>query len=78
MNLTDAFDSVDVSCLLRKACDAAGSQKAFAWKIGVTPAFVHRVLNANAAPSQVILDALGLKKVTRYVPVSKSTDGVNQ
>jgi hypothetical protein len=60
------LDSIEVCRRLSAACKAAGSQKAWAEKHGVSPAYVSDVINALRPPGQSILDALGLVRVVRY------------
>lgn len=48
---------------LRAACKAEGSQRAFAARLGVSPAYVSAVLGGVRPPSRVVLDALGLERV---------------
>lgn len=59
-------DLLDVCRLLRAECRTAGSQKAWAERHGVSPAFVCDVLNARREPSGAILSALGLVRVVKY------------
>jgi len=59
--------ALDVSGRLRRACDAAGGQKAWADRYGISPQYVCDVLNARRAPGDSILAALGLRKLVRYV-----------
>ena len=51
---------------LRAACEAAGSQRAFAQAHQFTPAYVHDVLHGRRPPADRILDALGLERVVIY------------
>jgi hypothetical protein len=60
------LDSIEVCRRLSAACKNAGSQKAFAEKHSLSPAYVCDVLNARREPGQSILDALGLVRVVRY------------
>lgn len=60
------LDSVEVCRRLSAACKMAGSQKAFAEKHGISPAYLCDVLNARREPGPSILDALGLVRVVRY------------
>jgi hypothetical protein len=55
-----------VLALLRKECDKAGSQKAWASAHGVTGAYVSDVLKGNRDPGESILNALGLELVKDY------------
>lgn len=59
----------DVYRLLTDACKRAGSQSAFAAREGMSAAFVSAVLNAKKAPSARLLNILGLRQVTRFVPI---------
>jgi len=65
------LDALDVCARLRRECDEAGSQKAWAEANGVSGAYVNDVLQARREPGDSILRALGLKKVVRYVEVRK-------
>jgi hypothetical protein len=60
------IDSIDVCRRLAAACKSAGSQKAFAEKNNLSPAYVCDVLNSRREPGQSILDALGLVRIVRY------------
>jgi len=60
------LDSIEVCRRLSAACKAAGSQKLWAEKHGVSPSYVSDVVNALRPPGQSILDALGLVRVVRY------------
>jgi DNA-binding transcriptional regulator YdaS (Cro superfamily) len=55
----------EMRALLRKACERAGSQSAFARKVGVSVAHVNAVLHGKP-PGPVILEALGLEAITEY------------
>ncbi|NBO66546.1 MAG: transcriptional regulator [Acidobacteria bacterium] len=54
--------------MLRRACREAGNQSAWAMQHGLTPQYVSDVLNVRRPITDNILHALGLKRVTRYVP----------
>jgi len=60
------LDSLEVCRRLGAACKAAGSQRAFAEKHGLSAAYVCDVLNARREPGESILNALGLVRVVRY------------
>jgi DNA-binding transcriptional regulator YdaS (Cro superfamily) len=51
---------------LRRACNAAGTQKAWAELHALSPAYVNDVLQGNRAPGQSILDALELEAAVVY------------
>lgn len=61
---------IDVTAALRAACRAAGSEAAWAQRHGVTKQYVNKVLNGETPPGKALLDALRLRKVTRYVPTN--------
>ena len=61
---------IDVFAALRRACDAAGGQKAWAEAHGIAPQHLNDVLNARREISDRVLAALGLARVTRYAKVS--------
>ncbi len=51
----------EVLAMLRKACDRAGSQQAFAALHEITPAYVSDVLRKKRTLGPAILNALGLE-----------------
>ena len=61
------LDALDVRVRLTRACAAAGGQKAWAEKNGVSAAYISDVLNARREPGEAILRGLGLRKIVRYV-----------
>ena len=66
----DLLRQVEVFAALRRACDEAGGQKAWAEAHGIAPQHVNDVLNARREISDRVLAALGLVRVTRYARVS--------
>ena len=50
---------------LQAACDEAGSQTAFAQRLGVRPQFVNNVLAGRREPSARLLEALGYRRIER-------------
>lgn len=67
--MTGEITLVDVFGLIRTACRAAGGQSAWAEANGMSAAYVSDVLNARREPGPRMLAAIGLRKITRYVPV---------
>lgn len=65
------MDIEDVRNILRKACEAAGTQKAWAEANGVSPQYVNDVLQGFREPGEAILSALGIEKVTTYRRIRK-------
>lgn len=55
-----------VSALLAKACEEAGSQLAWAREHEIAPTLVSMTLIGTRSPAKKILKALGLKKVIHY------------
>lgn len=70
------LDYIEVCSRLTVACKNAGSQKAFAEKHNLSPAYVCDVMNARREPGKSILDALGIVRVVRYkiAPPKKDND----
>ncbi len=54
----------DVRKLLRKACDEAGSPRAWALANSLSPSYVGDVLDKSRAPGPSICAALGIEKST--------------
>ena len=63
---TNHMNTNAVKRLLREACTAAGSESAFAHRIGVSVALVNGVLRGIRQPRGKILDALGLEVAITY------------
>jgi hypothetical protein len=61
---------IDVFAELRRACDAAGGQKAWCDRHGIAAQHLNDVLMCRRQISDRILAALGLARVTRYARVS--------
>jgi DNA-binding transcriptional regulator YdaS (Cro superfamily) len=64
------LDTLDVLRRLQDACDAAGGQRAWATRFGVSPQLVCDVLSARRDLSDKILAALNLRRVVRYLPTN--------
>jgi hypothetical protein len=64
--VSEMLNQVDVFRELREACRAAGGQKAWAERHGVSQTFLSDVLNAKCGPGTSILRPLGLVQVTVY------------
>jgi DNA-binding transcriptional regulator YdaS (Cro superfamily) len=60
------LDSDGVRALMRQACNEAGTQKAWAEKIGVSPGFVSDILKGGREPSGAVLRAPGLERAVMY------------
>jgi hypothetical protein len=56
----------DVLARLRSACQAAGSQRQWALANDIEPVRVSLILSRREQPSQRVLEALGLQRVTVY------------
>lgn len=62
-----ALHPADMYRVLGEACEAAGSQKAWAARHGVSAGHVNDVLNDRKPAGPAVLAALGLQRATRYV-----------
>lgn len=51
---------------LQRMVGEAGTQKALAEKLGVSPMYLHDVLHDRREPGKAILDALNLERVVSY------------
>jgi hypothetical protein len=60
------MDANSVRKLLRAECAAAGSESAFARKVGCTQQLINLVLTGRREPRGRVLDALGLEAVVTY------------
>lgn len=66
MNCTATFYADQVLYELQQAVIAAGSQKSLAAKIGISPQFLHDMLNERRAIGGKALDYLGFTEMTVY------------
>ncbi|GJD65770.1 transcriptional regulator [Methylobacterium frigidaeris] len=57
----------EVLGLLRRQVSENGSQQAYASSVGLSPQYVADVLHGRRAPGPVILAALGVRRVERFV-----------
>ena len=57
---------MDIITEIRRAADRAGTQKALAEQLGVSPAYLSDVLNGRKDPGDAILEPLGLERVVTY------------
>jgi hypothetical protein len=62
----EAMEHIDPVAELRRACDAAASQRQWALAHGVSAQYVADVLAGRRDPGPAILAALGLAKETVY------------
>ncbi len=65
--MTVELTRAEVLALLRARVIAAGSQKAFAVASGISEAHLSKVLSGQSEPGDLVLRALGLTRVTRFV-----------
>lgn len=59
--------------VLRAAVEKAGNQAAFARAHGVGQQYISELMRGTRAPSPRILEALGLVRITAYVPAPAQT-----
>ncbi len=57
----------EVIALLRRKCDAAGGQTAFAKLHGISAPYISDVLNGRRDPGDKVLEAIGLERAVTYV-----------
>lgn len=53
----------DVIARLRAAVSEAGGQRAFARKVGLTPAYVNDMLRGRRAIAEKVLDVLSIERI---------------
>lgn len=58
-----AISTAEVLDALRDAVSAAGSQRTYAARIGVSQAYLADVLHCRRSPGERVLSALGLKRI---------------
>lgn len=64
-----------VHAMLRRECDKAGGQAAWAVAHAVSAAYVSDVLQGRREPGRKILDALGVERVVGYRKKGKRDGG---
>lgn len=60
------LDGVEARVLLYEKCQNAGSQKAYAQSVGISQAFVSKMLSGKIPLSKRTAEALGLKRKIFY------------
>lgn len=66
----------EVRDLIRQKCTELGGQSAFARTCGVQPQFISMVLTGKRAPSDVILEAVGVEDAgRRYIRTDTARKG---
>lgn len=63
-----------VIAMLAKACEAEGSQQAWAKLHGISAPYVNDVINGRRGPGKSILSALGLAKDIDYKRIATPGD----
>jgi len=71
MTRARTLDAMGLFIELRRQVEKAGGASAYARKHGLSVSYLHDVLGAITAPGPLILDAMGLRKVVRYVKARK-------
>ena len=66
------MDEAEVRRLLRRQCEMAGSQKAWAEKHKVSTAYVSDALNQRCELGDALLKGLGVKRVVTYRMLPKA------
>lgn len=66
------LDEKTIRLYLRDEIDRVGTQKAFADKHKLSPAYISDTLSGRRDPSEAILDALGLERVVTYRKKAKA------
>lgn len=61
-----AYYADQIRSLLRTALDTAGSQKALADRIGISPQYLHDMLNDRRPITGKALEFLGFSQITVY------------
>lgn len=69
--MAETFTESEVLAELREAIEDAGSQKAFAAKVGVSLAYVNDMLRGHRAIQGKVLTALGFERRTVFVELPK-------
>lgn len=65
----------DIIRELWAACHQVGSQRAWASRNGLSESYVSDVLNGNRDPGEVMLTALGFRRVVGYVVIEGASNG---
>lgn len=60
---------------VKLACIAAGSQRAFALKNGISPAYVGEVLDGTRLPGPLMLEVMGMRRRVTYERIAADVDG---
>lgn len=74
----EPLTKTDVLKMIYALCLSCGSQKEWAKKCGISEAYLSDILRGNREPSEMVLKALGLKKVVtyEYLPQTRKRLGI--
>lgn len=61
----------ELRAAIRERIERAGSGRALAEELGISASFLSSLLSGRSKPSPRVLEALGLRRVDRYVPLSE-------
>jgi DNA-binding transcriptional regulator YdaS (Cro superfamily) len=65
--VSEVYTTAEALALLRQACQAAGSQTAWAARVGVSDQYVCDVLRGRRELGKKLATALGLIRQVRYI-----------
>lgn len=60
--------------LLSRRCEMAGGQSAWGRRYGILPSVVSDTIRGKRAPSEAVLNAMGLMRVERFVPIKRGSN----
>jgi hypothetical protein len=78
MSATDAPEAITVKTLrgmLSQRCEMAGGQSAWAKRHGIPPSVVSETIHGKRDPSPAVLNAMGLMRVDRFIPIKRGANG---
>ena len=75
VKLTEMMVPLEVYGLMRRAIEAAGSQAAYAAKVGISATFLSDALNGRKEIPVAVLTDLGLQRIVRYRRKEAVTNG---
>lgn len=64
--MNEILSVYDVVRMIEERKKEVGSYRKMSFEMGVSPAFLSRVLHGDSHPSSTVLEYLGLERITRY------------
>lgn len=66
---------LELRAALSQRCEMSGGRSAWARRYGIQPSVVTDTINGRRDPSDRVLNAMGLLRVSRFLPIKRGSNG---